>query len=92
VWYRSACFIKGTKIKSNCILTVLLVIFLRLITNCSAYELYVSTTADKKRESSTGGNSFGRRKGSVKDAEELCKRFKDTLSQANVKVHFVGAW
>ena len=28
----------------------------------------------------------------LKKAEELCKRFKQTISQPDVKVHFVGAW
>jgi hypothetical protein len=26
------------------------------------------------------------------EAEALCARFKETLSQENAKVHFVGAW
>ncbi|KAL0960404.1 hypothetical protein HGRIS_005444 [Hohenbuehelia grisea] len=29
---------------------------------------------------------------SLRKAKQLCVRFKETLSQANVKVHFVGAW
>jgi hypothetical protein len=28
----------------------------------------------------------------LEKAEELCKRFKTTLSQPGVRVHFVGAW
>ncbi|KAL4258249.1 hypothetical protein AB1N83_012031 [Pleurotus pulmonarius] len=44
-----------------------------------AFELY-SATMDKSSRST------------FKDAEELCQRFKKTLSQQSVKVHFVGVW
>ncbi|THU97213.1 hypothetical protein K435DRAFT_889731 [Dendrothele bispora CBS 962.96] len=44
-----------------------------------AYELYLATTE-------TNGTD------DPKDPEQLSKTFKHTLSQRNVKVHFVGAW
>ncbi|KDQ22563.1 hypothetical protein PLEOSDRAFT_1050242, partial [Pleurotus ostreatus PC15] len=44
-----------------------------------AFELYSATMGKSSRST-------------FKDAEELCQRFKNTLSQQSVKVHFVGVW
>jgi hypothetical protein len=75
--------------------------------NCiSAYELYTATTSSTTtrglaiaesenipltqiQETTTKGS---KQEVDLVEAELLCKRFKSTLSQPNVKVHFVGAW
>ncbi|KAF8957462.1 hypothetical protein BDZ97DRAFT_1846327 [Flammula alnicola] len=44
-----------------------------------AYKLYTKTTETEKRVV-------------LKEQDELCERFKHTLSRPNVNVHFVGAW
>jgi hypothetical protein len=72
----------------------------------SAYELYTATTSStttrgpstvesenialKQAQESTP--KVSKQKVDLVEAELLCKRFKSTLSQPNVKVHFVGAW
>jgi hypothetical protein len=73
----------------------------------SAYELYTATTSSttKRDVATTEGKDttptqskdittpkVSERETDLEKAEELCKRFKTTLSQPGVRVHFVGAW
>ncbi|KAF7333696.1 WD40 repeat-like protein [Mycena venus] len=46
-----------------------------------AYELYIESTSNQKRNERMGEKS-----------KQLCDHFKETLSQDRVNVHFVGAW
>ncbi|KAI0052938.1 hypothetical protein FA95DRAFT_1601309 [Auriscalpium vulgare] len=62
-----------------------------------AYELYMSTTSSQKRRTSASP-STPNTKSKVKSpknrgyAEQLCSRFKQTMSRKDVRVHFVGVW
>ncbi|KAI0039159.1 hypothetical protein FA95DRAFT_1612794 [Auriscalpium vulgare] len=62
-----------------------------------AYELYMSTTSSQKRRTSSSPSAPDT-KSKVKSpknrgyAEQLCSRFKQTLSRKEVRVHFVGVW
>ncbi|KAI0047583.1 WD40 repeat-like protein [Auriscalpium vulgare] len=62
-----------------------------------AYELYMATTSSQKRSTSASPPAPDKESKikSPKDtgyAEQLCSRFKQTLSRENVRVHFVGVW
>jgi hypothetical protein len=73
----------------------------------SAYELYTATTssmtmrdaktADKLNTTwleaqGTVPKASAKKEIDLAEAEDLCERFKTTLSRPDVKVHFVGAW
>ncbi|KAI0041622.1 WD40 repeat-like protein [Auriscalpium vulgare] len=61
-----------------------------------AYELYVSTTSNRKRADARTAARSRTGKGNdtktTKEQEELCSRFKLTLSRPHARVHFVGVW
>ncbi|KAL0952458.1 hypothetical protein HGRIS_006726 [Hohenbuehelia grisea] len=59
-----------------------------------AYELYTATTESSARESHDEKEKKRAKRKSFENAkaERLCRRFKETLSRRDVKVHFIGAW
>ncbi|KAI0052968.1 WD40 repeat-like protein [Auriscalpium vulgare] len=60
-----------------------------------AYELYVSTTSNQKRTDGEKPRSKTKKRkdeDTAEEQEELCRRFKETLSRPRVRAHFVGAW
>ncbi|KAI0044809.1 WD40 repeat-like protein, partial [Auriscalpium vulgare] len=59
-----------------------------------AYELYLSTTSKQQRsdQEQPSRTRKGQNAETTKKQDDLCTRFKETLSRENVRVHFVGAW
>ncbi|KAI0038905.1 WD40 repeat-like protein [Auriscalpium vulgare] len=59
-----------------------------------AYEIYLSTTSKQRRtnQEQPSRTRKGKNPKTTKKQDDLCARFKETLSRQNVRVHFVGAW
>ncbi|KAI0052957.1 WD40 repeat-like protein [Auriscalpium vulgare] len=59
-----------------------------------AYELYLSTTSKQRRpdQEQPSRTKKGQNPKTTKKQDDLCARFKETLSRQKVRVHFVGAW
>jgi hypothetical protein len=55
-------------------------------------ETQSTETQETQSTSSRKAGWFGRKRKATVDPLKLSIRFKQTLSQPNVKVHFVGAW
>ncbi|KAI0052942.1 hypothetical protein FA95DRAFT_1531655 [Auriscalpium vulgare] len=59
-----------------------------------AYQLYLSTTSKQRRpdQELPSRTRKGKNPKTTKKQDDLCARFKETLSRKDVRVHFVGAW